>query len=83
MTNLYSSVDEDFTLTQNDIRTLASTPLNVFTNKTIFDQIYDSLFVDSAFGTYEEENMKLLVHTLTLGDKKGIITHEDKYDDLF
>ena len=83
VTNLYSSVDEDFTLTQNDIRTLASTPLNVFTNKTIFDQIYDSLFVDSAFGTYEEENMKLLVHTLTLGDKKGIITHEDKYDDLF
>lgn len=83
VTNLYSSVDEDFTLTQNDIRTLASTPLNVFTNKTIFDQIYDSLFVDSAFGTYEEENMKLLVHKLTLGDKKGIITHEDKYDDLF
>ena len=83
VTNLYSSVNEDFTLTQNDIRTLASTPLNVFTNKTIFDQIYDSLFVDSAFGTYEEENMKLLVHSLTLGDKKGIITHEDKYDDLF
>ena len=81
--NLFSGITEDFSLTQNDILKLANTTLNVFTDKTIFDQIYESLYVDSAYGDYEESSINRLKNSLTTGNDGGIVKRVDKYKDLF
>ncbi|HIT62718.1 MAG TPA: hypothetical protein IAC38_04630, partial [Candidatus Caccovivens faecavium] len=81
--NLFSGITEDFSLTQNDILKLANTTLNVFTDKTIFDQIYESLYVDSAYGDYEESSINRLKNSLTTGNDDGIVKRVDKYKDLF
>ena len=81
--NLFSGITEDFSLTQKDVLKLANTTLNVFTDKTIFDQIYESLYVDSAYGEYEENSINRLKNSLTLGNDDGIVKHVDKYKDLY
>ena len=81
--NLFSGITEDFSLTQNDILKLANTTLNVFSDKTIFDQIYESLYVDSAYGDYEESSINRLKNSLTTGNDGGIVKRVDKYKDLF
>ena len=81
--NLFSGITEDFSLTQKDVLKLANTTLNVFTDKTIFDQIYESLYVDSAYGEYEENSINRLKNSLTLGSDDGIVKHVDKYKDLY
>ena len=81
--NLFSGITEDFSLTQKDVLKLANTTFNVFTDKTIFDQIYESLYVDSAYGEYEENSINRLKNSLTLGNDDGIVKHVDKYKDLY
>lgn len=81
--NLFSGITEDFSLTQKDVLKLANTTLNVFTDKTIFDQIYESLYVDSAYGEYEENSINRLKNSLTTGNDDGIVKHVDKYKDLY
>lgn len=81
--NLFSGITEDFSLTQKDVLKLANTTLNVFTDKTIFDQIYESLYVDSAYGEYEENSINRLKNSLTTGNDGGIVKHVDKYKDLY
>ena len=80
--NLFSGITEDFSLTQRDVLKLANTTVNVFTEKTIFDQIYESLYVDSAYGEYEESSIESLKNSLTIGEG-GIVKRVDKYSDLF
>ena len=81
--NLFSGITEDFSLTQKDVLKLANTTFNVFTDKTIFDQIYESLYVDSAYGEYEENSINRLKNSLTTGNDDGIVKHVDKYKDLY
>ena len=81
--NLFSGVNEDFSLTQMDVQKLANTYLNVFTEKTIFDQIYDTLYVDSAYGSYEESTIGRLINSLTKGADSGVVKHYDNYKDMF
>ena len=83
VTNLFSGIDSNFSLTQRDVMKLANTTINVFTDKTIFDQIYETLYVDSAYGDYEESSITRLKNSLTTGNDNGIVKMPDKYDDLF
>ena len=83
VTNLFSGIDTNFSLTQRDVMKLANTTVNVFTDKTIFDQIYETLYVDSAYGDYEESSITRLKNSLTTGNDNGIVKMPDKYDDLF
>ena len=83
VTNLFSGIDSNFSLTQRDVMKLANTTVNVFTDKTIFDQIYETLYVDSAYGDYEESSITRLKNSLTTGNDNGIVKMPDKYDDLF
>ena len=55
----------------------------MFSDKTIFDQIYESLYVDSAYGDYEESSINRLKNSLTTGNDGGIVKRVDKYKDLF
>lgn len=81
--SVFSGITENFTLTLNDIIKLASTRVNIFSEKTIFDQIYDTLYVDNNFDNFEEENLKYLKQTLTTADSNAIIKNYDEYKDLF
>lgn len=83
VTNLFGGIDSNFSLTQRDVMKLANTTINVFTDKTIFDQIYETLYVDSAYGDYEESSITRLKNSLTTGKDNGIVKMPDKYDDLF
>ena len=81
--NLFQGIDGDFSLTQKDVMKLANTTVNVFTDKTIFDSIYETLYVDFAYGDYEENSIARLKNSLTKGADGGIVKMPDSYKDLF
>ena len=80
--SVFDGITDNFTMTINDIKKLATTRVNIFNDKTIFDQIYDTLYVDSNFDNFEEENLKYLKNTLTKSND-GIVKYYDEYKDLF
>ena len=80
--NLYPGVTKDFALTVSDITTLAKVRVNIFSEKTIFDYIYDELYEEDQFSNFEEANLNYLVHALTKADENAIIKNYDNYKDL-
>lgn len=81
--NVFEGITNSFSLAYKDILVLANTRLNIFSEKTIFDDIYDTLFSDSLFDVFQTENIKYLKKSLTTGEEKGIIKYPDEYKDLF
>ncbi len=59
--NLFTGIDENFDLTKSpeSIKILASTRLNIFSEKTIFDLLYDELTTDN-FSVFQNMNMQYL-----------------------
>lgn len=80
--NLYPGVTKDFALTVSDITTLAKVRVNIFSEKKIFDYIYDELYEEDQFSNFEEANLNYLVHALTKADENAIIKNYDNYKDL-
>ena len=80
--NLYPGVTKDFALTLKDIVTLSKVRVNIFSEKKIFDYIYDELYEEDQFSNFEEANLNYLVHSLTKADKNAIVKNYDNYKDL-
>ena len=59
--NLFPVVDETFDISRSEdaIKTLATTRLNIFSNKTIFDKLYSSATKDK-YSVFETLNMNYL-----------------------
>lgn len=59
--NVFSGIDEDFDISRNPeaIKTLASTRINLFSEKTIFDQLYSEATKDK-YSVFETLNMNYL-----------------------
>ena len=64
--NVFSGITANFDVSKNqeNIRTLASTRLNIFSEKTLFDQIYEQLTTDN-FSVFQNMNMNYLRSSLT------------------
>lgn len=78
--NLFSGITVNFdasTQTQN-IKTLTSTRLNIFSEKTVFDKIYSELTTDN-FSVFQNMNMNYLRESLT----KKIESIENNLKDLY
>ncbi len=74
--NVFSGINEDFDISRNPeaIKTLASTRVNVFSEKTIFDQLYSQATKDK-YSVFETLNMNYL---RSLTEKIEIIENEIK-----
>ncbi len=59
--NVFSGIDEDFDISRNPeaIKILASTRINIFSEKTIFDQLYSEATKDK-YSVFETLNMNYL-----------------------
>lgn len=78
--NLFNGIDGNFDASKQaeNIKTLASTRLNIFSNKTIFDKLYDELTKDN-FSVFENMNMNYLRSSLT----SKIQAVENNFKDLY
>ena len=64
--NVFSGITANFDASKNqeNIRTLTSTRLNIFSEKTLFDKIYEQLTTDN-FSVFQNMNMNYLRSSLT------------------
>lgn len=64
--NVFSGITANFDASKNqeNIRALASTRLNIFSEKTLFDKIYEQLTTDN-FAIFQNMNMNYLRSSLT------------------
>lgn len=74
--NIFPVVDQNFDISRSEdaIKTLATTKLNIFSNKTIFDSLYSSATKDK-YSVFETLNMNYL---RSLTEKIEIIENEIK-----
>lgn len=65
--NLFKGIDENFDASKQteNIKTLATTRLNIFSEKTLFDKIYAELTKDN-FSVFQNLDMNALKQTLTI-----------------
>ncbi len=80
--NPFVGIDEKFDAStrQDNIKTLASTRLNIFSEKTIFDSIYETLTTDN-FSVFQNMDMKNLKENLV--DNDGVVAIKNNIKDLY
>ena len=80
--NLFQGIDMNFDASKRteNIKLLADTRINIFSEKTLFDKIYEELVADR-FSTFENLNMEHLRSSLV--KKNGIVYIENNLKDLY
>ena len=80
--NLFGGIDENFDVSRQSvaIEKLTSTRLNIFSEKTVFDVIYEELTKDN-FATFENMNMSYLRSSLV--KEEGIVFVENNIKDMY
>lgn len=80
--NLFGGIDENFDISRqsSSVEKLASTRLNIFSEKTVFDAIYEELTTDN-FATFENMNMSYLRGSLV--KEEGIVYIENNIKDMY
>ena len=82
--NAYASIDKNFEAGQrpNAIETLLKTKLNIFSNKTLFDVLYEETLSDN-FSVFQNMDMDNLKATLVTKNGEGIRLYPDEFKDLY
>lgn len=80
--NVFGGIDENFDVSRqaDAIKVLASTRLNIFSSKTIFDSLYEELTTDN-FATFENMNISNLRSSLV--KEEGIVFITNNIKDLY
>ena len=82
--NAYAPIDKNFEASErpNAIETLLKTRINVFSNKTLFDVLYEETSSDN-FSVFPNMDMESLKATLVTKNGEGIVLFPDEFKDLY
>ena len=80
--NVFKTVTSSFSLTEKDVETLMQTKLNIFSDKTLFDKLYEELSSTSS-SSFQALHMEKLKKEMVTGEGTGIVFYPDNYKDLY
>lgn len=80
--NVFKTVTSSFSLTEKDVETLMQTKLNIFSDKTLFDKLYEELS-STGSSSFQALHMEKLKKEMVTGEGTGIVFYPDNYKDLY
>ena len=80
--NVFKTITSDFSLKEEDVETLMETKLNIFSDKTLFDKLYEELASNSS-SAFQTLHMERLKEEIVAGNGTGVVFYPDNYKDLY